>query len=314
VTQAPLLRTQGAPVRRFAWRATIPPWKGGAALCLLVLITAAGTSACTQPLRVPPVAPEPTHVWRTGAFVWNDLLTPDVESAKAFYGGLFGWDFRDTGSGTRQYTVIRHEGHTIGGILRAQGVAAPRSALWLSYMSIGDPPAAARLVGEAGGKVFETPELLQARGEVATVADPQGAVLALIRATSGDPVAGTPAVNEWLWHELWTDESEKAADFYERLAGYRIERGQNEQREGYLVLMCENRPCAGIIQNPYHGVRSRWLPYVRVQDPAALAARVPQLGGRVILAPEQAVRGGSVSVIEDPNGAALVLQRWMPTL
>jgi uncharacterized protein len=28
-----------------------------------------------------------------GAFVWNELSTPDMDAAQSFYGGLFGWSF-----------------------------------------------------------------------------------------------------------------------------------------------------------------------------------------------------------------------------
>ncbi|MDQ4041464.1 MAG: VOC family protein, partial [Actinomycetota bacterium] len=31
-----------------------------------------------------------------GLFSWVDLTNNDPEGAKAFYGGLFGWDFEDT--------------------------------------------------------------------------------------------------------------------------------------------------------------------------------------------------------------------------
>src|ERR671910_346717 len=30
-----------------------------------------------------------------GSFSWTDLSTPDAEASKAFYGGLFGWEFED---------------------------------------------------------------------------------------------------------------------------------------------------------------------------------------------------------------------------
>ena len=53
-----------------------------------------------------------------------------------------------------------------------------------------------------------------------------------------------------------------------------------------------------------------WLPYVFVEDPAGLAARVPALGGRVLLPADPARRNGSLVVIADPGGAPLALQRY----
>ena len=51
------------------------------------------------------------------------------------------------------------------------------------------------------------------------------------------------------------------------------------------------------------GIEPNWLPYVLAPDPAALAARVESLGGRVLLpaAPER--RNNSLVVIADPGGA-----------
>jgi predicted enzyme related to lactoylglutathione lyase len=57
-------------------------------------------------------------------------------------------------------------------------------------------------------------------------------------------------------------------------------------------------------------VEPNWLPYVLVDDPAALAGRVTGLGGRILVpaAPER--RNGSLVVIADPGGAALALQKY----
>ena len=46
--------------------------------------------------------------YEPGTFCWADLSTADVEGAKAFYGDLLGWTFRDDeipGGGT--YTMCR---------------------------------------------------------------------------------------------------------------------------------------------------------------------------------------------------------------
>jgi predicted enzyme related to lactoylglutathione lyase len=51
---------------------------------------------------------------------------------------------------------------------------------------------------------------------------------------------------------------------------------------------------------------------VRVDDPTALAERVTELGGRVIVAPGPDVRDGTLALIVDPSGAPLALQKWSP--
>jgi predicted enzyme related to lactoylglutathione lyase len=52
------------------------------------------------------------------------------------------------------------------------------------------------------------------------------------------------------------------------------------------------------------------LPYVLVDDPGAVAARVAGLGGTIVVpvAPER--RNGSLAVIADPGGALMALQKY----
>ena len=57
-------------------------------------------------------------------------------------------------------------------------------------------------------------------------------------------------------------------------------------------------------------VPPNWLPYVLVADPAALAARVEGLGGRVLLSPQPEHRKGSLAVVADPTGAVVALQKF----
>ena len=72
----------------------------------------------------------------------------------------------------------------------------------------------------------------------------------------------------------------------------------------------ETLPRAGIIQLETEGVRSHWVPYVRVADPEAIAEQVEELGGRVLIPPSVDLRSGSVALIADPGGAPLVVQQW----
>lgn len=79
----------------------------------------------------------------------------------------------------------------------------------------------------------------------------------------------------------------------------------------YHVLRT-TRGRAGLFRLPaeVEGVQPNWLPYVLVEDPSGLAARVPGLGGRIVVpaAPER--RNGTLVVIADPGGAVLALQKY----
>ena len=78
----------------------------------------------------------------------------------------------------------------------------------------------------------------------------------------------------------------------------------------YILTRTGPGPVAGVVPIGGRPIKPNWLPYVRVNDLAAVAARAEQLGGRVIVRPSPEIRKGSVAVIVDPSGAAIALQKW----
>ena len=102
----------------------------------------------------------------------------------------------------------------------------------------------------------------------------------------------------------------KRSSFYKRLAGYESTISESRLGVEYHVLR-KARSYGGLFQIPATAdVRPNWLPYVLVDDPATISARVVSLGGRILVpaAPER--RNGSLVVIADPGGAPLALQKY----
>ena len=62
-----------------------------------------------------------------GALAWNDLVTPDPETAARFYGGLFGWTLLEIP--VPGYTVIQNDGRSNGGMLSREGMPPALDAL-----------------------------------------------------------------------------------------------------------------------------------------------------------------------------------------
>ena len=86
---------------------------------------------------------------------------------------------------------------------------------------------------------------------------------------------------------------------------------KGEEGASYAVLK-HDAARAGVFRLPdsKKDVPPNWLPYVFVTDPAGLAARVPGLGGRVLLAPRSELRKGTLAVVADPTGAVVALQKY----
>jgi predicted enzyme related to lactoylglutathione lyase len=280
------------------------------ALPLALLLTA---GSCGESFTVPPLTDLPTASYRHGEFVWHDLLTDDLGSAQHFYGAVFGWTFEEIERDV--YVVARENGVPIAGLLAADRVEATVSGTrWISYASVQDVDSIVGVFRRNGGQVFTEPRDISDRGRIAAVADPEGAVVALITATGGDPVRAEPVVNRWLWTELWSSDPRAASDFYRAIGGYETEAfdppWDRPDDIDYLVLKLGDRSVAGILQNPYGDVQPNWLPYILVDDPSVVAQRADESGGRVLLAPDSLVRQGSLAILADPSGGAFAVQKW----
>jgi predicted enzyme related to lactoylglutathione lyase len=280
----------------------------GPLVCALLVAGCAPTTP-----TVPPVSPTSTTTREIGNFVWYDLLTTDVPAAQRFYGELFGWSFDGGGQESPGYITIVHDGRPIGAIVASDRLQQEVNASqWVSSLSVQDVDETAEAVERLGGSVVTPPRDLPERGRVAVVRDNQGALLALLRSSSGDPPVDRSRVGGWLWTELWTRDVESSLAFYRELMGYEVGDGDLGGNVEYRVLESGGTPRAGILPFEVDGVQPNWLPYVLVDDPQALAARVETLGGRVLIAPRSEIRNGSVALIADPSGAALTIQKWPP--
>ncbi len=274
-------------------------------LLIHFLLTGCAVMDKTAHRELTPVTDPPTGVYHQGKFVWNDLLTGDVATAKDFYGQLFGWTFEQL----RGYTVISNEGQRIGGMVQVEEEKeTPGVARWLCSLSVQDIGEAASLFKEEGGLVHEGPLEMVNHGKTALVSDPQGAQLLLLHATSGDPEDIEPVMGSWLWHELWSDQTVASLAFYQKLAGYDF----FGETDDYLVLQRDGHWRAGIRYSSGSDHEMRWIPVVRVEDTEKIAIKVKDLGGEIYVGPFDTNDGSSVGLLVDPSGGYLLFQQWSP--
>jgi uncharacterized protein len=279
------------------------------AVALTVLAAVLGSDAAMSP-RVLASAQEAAPTRSAGEFVWHDLVTENPAAARVFYGALFGWTF-EAGDGIDPgYTMIKQDGHPIGGIVIPRTPPGTEAiAQWLAYVVVNDVDKSVAAFREAGGRIFRGP--LNARKDlrVAVVADAQGAALGLASRGPNVVEERPPALNRWLWMEYVARDPAAALKFYGQAVGFGHE--VHEQRENFTYyLLTTDRPRAGLFRSPWERDTSAWLPYVRVADPAAMAARAVELGGRIALQPRPDVRNGSLAIVVDPAGAAVALQKY----
>ena len=267
--------------------------------------------------QVPAITDKPTGSHYDGRIVWHDLLTTTPAESRKFYGELFGWEFERPGMSigigdVDSYMLIRHDGELIGGMLDANIMNRENNiSQWVTVMSTGDLSAAVERVIVNGGEILTPPTDVGSRGTLAVVAGPDKAIIALVQTRDGDPAEREPVVDGWLWNELWTNDVEGATGFYQAVAGFEIEdHAVQGVDHDYRVLKSGDSPRAAIMPNPFEREVPVWVNYIRVDDPAAITARVEELGGIVIIDASARALGGEVAFVAGPSGAGVALQTW----
>lgn len=262
--------------------------------------------SCDQ-IDYPALSSNDSIQYQHGQFVWHDLITPNPEKAMDFYASLFGWTFKTLGTGEMAYHVIYNDGEAIGGIIPLNVKTHP-SGEWLSSVSVPDVDKAVAYNTQKGGKTLFKPSDFKGRGRSALVQDPEGAYISFIRSETGDPEFQI-ADNSWLWNELWTNDMEGSLSYYKGVGPYEVEE-INEGKVPYLMLKAKDKKLCGIMKNPVEKMRSAWLPYIKVTDVEDVSSKAASLGAVLMLEPQNEIRGGSVAIIQDPNGAPFAVQIW----
>ncbi len=276
-----------------------------AAFLAIVIIALSSCSGASSPA----ITASPTGAYRTGEVVWRELVTPNPKQAASFYSALFGWQISEAANAGTDYWVIRHDGTPIGGMVQMPATTRNASAEWICSVSVPDVDATVQQATVNGAAALLKPTTFKGRGRSALLRDPQGAPVGLIHAEGGDPVKQASVENGWLWTELWSQNMAGSIQFYTATFGAETERKKDGSRE-YVLLKNGTREVAGIVASPVENVRSHWVSYVRVADPAVTIRKARELGAKILLEPRPDVRGGSLGVFLDPTGAPVAVQRY----
>ncbi len=143
-----------------------------------------GRSSVIQDLQGAVICPTfPTHTFPApcGTFLWEELITDDIESAKLIYCDLFNWRFQDTDV-TRncRYAVLKNvDNSDVVGITN-QAFDAVGSSVWVPYLATDDVDAAIANAKVLGASVYEEASYMPNGEQKAILADPTGAVFGLL--------------------------------------------------------------------------------------------------------------------------------------
>ena len=282
----------------FAWM--LPP---------VSFISAPRAAAFELPALNAPASPE-HHV---GKVVWAELVTPDLAAAERFYGGLFGWTFQSIHAGNSGYAVAMADGRAVGGLYQKPIPAGEhRQSAWLTFIAVLDADAAKRTALAHGAKAVSDSKSYPARGRQAILADPEGAVFAVLASSSGDAPDFLAAPGEWIWSSLLCQDSEAEAAFYQEVFSYDVFDLASDGGSQHVILSSDDFARASVNAFPEGAARRHphWLNFVRVANTLDAVAKAVSSGGRVLVEPHVDRHGGEIAVVADPAGAPFGLMEW----
>lgn len=248
-----------------------------------------------------------------GRFIWYELMTSDTAAARKFYGEVVDWTFHDMPMPGMTYTVLQAGGRGIGGLM---GIPADAAAMgvppnWTGYVAVDDTDAAVAKVKALGGSVMREPTDIPTIGRFAVVADPAGAVIAIMTPAPMDsppePIAaGTPGSSAW--RELYGADPKSGFDFYGDLFGWKRDEAMDMGPMGvYQLFSNQDGQVGGMMRKPDQVPVAAWAYYFQVGEIDAAAARVKGAGGQILNGPMEVPGGGWIVQAMDPQGAMFAL-------
>ncbi|MFK0118924.1 VOC family protein [Streptomyces sp. NPDC090994] len=242
-----------------------------------------------------------------GTPCWVSLMVHGLDATQAFYGALFGWEFRPGPQQLGPYVRASLDGREVAGL----GQLPPDRHLpvaWTPYLASDDVDRTAGAVRLCGGTIGVGPLDAAEAGRMLIASDPAGAVFGVWQAAAhlGTAVTGVPGTPAW--NELITYDAAGAATFYGTVFGH-APKTVSAAGPGHVTLHVDGRPVADVRGVGDALPRDRgphWVTYFETADVDDAVARVAGLGGRV-LEPVTEVARGRVAGVADPEGARFVL-------
>ena len=244
-------------------------------------------------------------------FVWYELMTTDMDAAKAFYGAVIGWFAQAADQSHTRYTIMSAGDRPVASLMPLPEPVRQAGGRpgWLGYILADDADVATEEVRRAGGTVHRAPDDIPGVGRFSVVADPQGAVFMLFRPSGGDNPPAPPMTPGHVgWHELYASDWPAAFDFYAGRFGWTKADALDMGPMGtYQLFAAGGEPIGGMMNKP-DGMRAPvWTFYFVVPAADAAVGRITEHGGQVLMGPHQVPGGSWIVHGMDPQGAMFAL-------
>ena len=248
--------------------------------------------------------------WPDGTPCWIDVSVPDLDAARLFYEGLFGWNMLGGSPEYGGYLNCAKNDRLAAGIGPKMMPDAPTA--WTVHFATSDVDAAAERVGAHGGQVRMGPLDVMDLGRLALCSDPSGATFGLWQAGShlGVGVANEPA--SLIWTEQLSGSSEANLAFYGAVFGWEFHDMSSCDLQ-YSTFASEGRDIGGVGEYGAGEAERppQWWVYLAVDDTDEAVDRVVKLGGSVLRPPADSPYG-RLAMVADNQGASFALMAAPP--
>jgi hypothetical protein len=241
-----------------------------------------------------------------GQIVWYNLVTPNIQESKKFYGSIFDWTFEDIQLKGQKFSVIRHKKVAIGSMLE---IPKANASVWLASVSVNDIDEAVARYIKNGGRLLIEPFNVMDSGMQVIVEGPQGEKIAYINNPASPVSFLDNEPNRWIWTELWSNNVQESTAFYENV--WKVTTTSTTvQKQPYFYFQKGTKKVAGMIKNPATGTNTQWVPYINMSDIKQLHKKLKDLEVNVMLAPSETSKGRSIVIFQDPYGATIAAQDY----
>jgi predicted enzyme related to lactoylglutathione lyase len=249
---------------------------------------------------------------KQGEFIWYELMTTDIEAARAFYEPVAGWKIGDKSvMPGMDYRMINAPDAMIGGVMPIDQDMASHGAkpLWIGYIGVDDVDATVEAIKAADGTIHLPPFDIPGVGRLAMASDPQGAPFYVMRGAVEDGTStaySVDGVGHCGWNELSSPDQTAALDFYMGLFGWTNPDSMPMGEMGqYRFLFVDDLRIGASVEQK--DLPAFWLHYFRVPSIAKAIEAVKAGGGTVMMGPHEVPGGDHIIIGTDPQGAQFAL-------
>jgi uncharacterized protein len=241
----------------------------------------------------------PTHT--IGTFCFAELVSPDPDSARQFYGDLFGWTTEEIPGASHPYWLFAVDGRIVAGL---RPITRGRQR-WIPYVAVDGVDRTVAHAERLGARLGDAPFDVSGTARMATIVDPDDRIVGLWQSHGRSGAERQEQPGSMWWVEMLAHDVTGATHFYSTLFGWKAsERTFGHLTHGYTIYNVGNESVGGAIkiQQDWGRVPERWQVIFAVTDLERILDQAHGLGGSDELAPIEIPNVGRSAGLRDDRG------------